>query len=101
MEFLERVRHIISCIPPGRVATYGQIAQLAGSPKRARHVAVVLRGGGLPWHRVLGAGGHIRTKNVNEQASRLREEGVEVKRERVDLSRYAWQVSPLAFIDGV
>ncbi len=101
MDFYARVRHILESIPSGRVATYGQIAELAGAPKRSRHVAKVLKSAGqaLPWHRVLGAGGKIRTQPPDQQAQLLRLEGVLVSGERVSLKQFGWTISPLAFAD--
>lgn len=59
--FARRVLHVVSRIPPGRVATYGDVAALAGRPGAARAVGNVLREGrpGLPYHRVIGAGGAL------------------------------------------
>jgi methylated-DNA-protein-cysteine methyltransferase-like protein len=54
---------VVAAIPAGTVISYGEIAERAGLPRRARLVARVLSqlpdGNGLPWHRVLRAGGHI------------------------------------------
>lgn len=83
---VERVRALISAIPAGRVATYGDIATVAGlsSP---RTVGWILRtdGSDLPWHRVIRASGrpvpHLRT----EQLELLRAEGVLAVDGRVDL----------------
>ncbi|MBL8226547.1 MAG: MGMT family protein [Chromatiales bacterium] len=94
----ERIRAVVSAIPPGAVATYGQVAALAGYPRHARHVGRVLAragGDGLPWHRVVGAGGRIalpaRSPAAREQVRRLRAEGVVVTAGRVDLARCRWQ----------
>ena len=56
-----RIEAILALIPAGRVVSYGQVADLAGLPGRARLVGKVLRETDktLPWHRVLGAGGAI------------------------------------------
>ncbi len=62
-EFLDRVYRLIGGIPPGSVATYGQIARLAGRPRSARQVGRALANtpGGmeLPWHRVINSQGKI------------------------------------------
>ncbi|MCI3921082.1 MGMT family protein [Paenibacillus sp. TRM 82003] len=87
--------HIIRSIPPGRVMTYGQIAQLAGNHRAARQVVRILHSSsrkyGLPWHRVVNARGEIARIDgamLEEQAQRLRDEGVPVDEEgRLDLSR--------------
>ena len=54
---------IIRKIPSGKVSTYGAVAKAAGFPGAARQVVAALRGGvGLPWQRVLGAGGAIKLR---------------------------------------
>ena len=90
--FSERKKKIIALIckiPLGQVASYGQVAELAGIPKGARLVVRVLRDPGkvLPWWRVLRADGSCA---VEGQLERLRKEGV-VANKRVDLQRYRWQ----------
>jgi methylated-DNA-protein-cysteine methyltransferase-like protein len=88
-------------IPPGRVASYGQIAALSGCAGRARLVGWTLRhltdGLELPWHRVLRADGCIAlppgSSGHVEQTRRLKRERVEVVRGRVDLARYGWRRS--------
>ena len=70
-------------IPPGRVATYGDIAALAGSPRAPRAVGNIMRecrDPGTPCHRVIGAGGALGGYGGNLQLKRelLRHEGVEV-----------------------
>ncbi|OFW40580.1 MAG: hypothetical protein A3J29_05875 [Acidobacteria bacterium RIFCSPLOWO2_12_FULL_67_14b] len=60
--FERRVLTIVSRIPPGRVATYGDVAKLAGKPRAARAVGNILREAdrpGLPYHRVIAAGGRL------------------------------------------
>jgi len=83
--FTERVQSVIRAIPRGKVASYGQVAALAGDARQARQVAWILHstseGEGLPWHRVIGARGRIslpRGRGGSEQARRLRREGVRV-----------------------
>lgn len=96
--FFARVYDLVRGIPRGRVATYGQIALLAGSPRGARAVGWALRAlsareeRSVPWHRVVGAGGSISPRagaGPFLQARRLRAEGVVVRRARIDLERYA------------
>ena len=87
----EKIRAVIRKIPRGKVATYGQIAEAAGFPGCARQVVWALRDSekhGVPWHRVLAAGGHIRLPGEAglEQRLRLRGEGVAFKGARVDLA---------------
>ena len=84
---LEAIWHAVSTIPPGRVSTYGAVARAAGLPGRARLTGYALRVApaemGLPWHRVVGAGGRISfprpSRAYKEQAARLRAEGVVVR----------------------
>ena len=96
---------LIRRIPRGRVATYGQIASLAGAPRNARRVGRVLAtlppGSGVPWQRVINAQGGISQRAPHPlralggpelaQAALLRREGVRLKNERVDLARYRWR----------
>ena len=82
-QFALCVRAVISHIPPGKVAAYGQVAALAGAPRNARQVGRMLGEGlcygGAPWHRVLGASGKISLPAAgggDTQRRLLREEGV-------------------------
>ena len=91
----ERIIHVIQSIPRGRVATYGEIAARAGNPKASRQVARVLhtfsRSHHLPWHRVVGSGGHISLKGegFEEQKKLLEKEGVTVSSHGgIDMSRF-------------
>lgn len=95
----EAIRIKIAAIPRGRVSSYGEIAERAGLPRRARLVARVLRetpdGVDLPWFRVLRADGRIAfppgSRGFREQVRRLAAEGVLVRGARVDLERYGWE----------
>ena len=83
-----RIEQAIRTIPRGKVSTYGAIARVAGFPGAARQVAAILRRGfGLPWQRVLGAGGEIklRADSAIEQRFRLEAEGVRFRGRRVDM----------------
>ena len=87
-EFQRRVLTAVRRIPAGRVATYGDIAALAGSPRAARAVGTVMRqcrDPGVPCHRVIGAGGGLGGYGGNLQIKRerLRAEGLEVGMTRV------------------
>ena len=82
------IERAIRSIPRGKVSTYGGIAKLAGYPGAARLVARVLhRSFGLPWQRVLGAGGQIKLTGDSaiEQRLRLEAEGVRFRGRRVDM----------------
>lgn len=96
--FFAAVYEVVARIPAGRVATYGQVAWLAGRPRAARAVGTALRQApaGLPCHRVLNGQGKLAPEGTfsspGEQARLLRAEGIQVSRERrVDLRRYGWQ----------
>jgi len=92
---LEQLRRTVCRIPKGRVATYGDVARAAGFPGAARQVAWALHNakGGIPWHRVLGAGGNIRLPGQAglEQRIRLQSEGVAFRGTRVDMARHAFK----------
>jgi methylated-DNA-protein-cysteine methyltransferase-like protein len=82
-------RKTMRSIPRGKVATYGQVAAASGYPLYHRHVAQLLRRthDGLPWQRVVGAGGEIKLKDEAglEQRMRLEMEGVKFRGKRVDM----------------
>jgi methylated-DNA-protein-cysteine methyltransferase related protein len=83
-----RIIAAIQKVPRGWVSTYGAIAKAAGYPRGARLVARTLRGaGGLPWHRILGAGGEIKLRGHSGQDQRLRleMEGVTFRGRRVNM----------------
>ncbi|MBM7703496.1 MGMT family protein [Metabacillus iocasae] len=94
--FTERALHIIQQIPEGKVMTYGQIAELAGSPRGARQVVRILHSMSdkykLPWHRVINAKGEIALKDdelVQVQKLSLESEGIELlDGHKVDLKKY-------------
>jgi methylated-DNA-protein-cysteine methyltransferase related protein len=90
-----RIEAAVRRIPKGKVSTYGAVARAAGLPRGARLVARVLhRGFGLPWQRVLGAGGEIklRSDSAIEQRLRLEAEGVRFRGRRVDMKAHEWRV---------
>jgi methylated-DNA-protein-cysteine methyltransferase-like protein len=81
-------------IPRGKVSTYGAVARAAGYPGAARQVVGVLRRSvGLPWQRVLGAGGQIKLRGDSgiEQRLRLEAEGVIFRGRRVDMKRHEFR----------
>jgi len=85
---------LIRKIPRGKVSSYGKIAGAAGYPGYARQVAQVLhRSIGLPWHRVLGAGGEIKVPGdyAIEQRMRLQSEGVAFRGRRVNFSLHEFK----------
>ena len=95
MTFKASVLALVARIPRGRVATYGQLAALAGKPRSARAVGQVMsRADGVPWHRVVNSQGGIsrrsRMTGMVTQRIRLEQEGVVFRRGRVVLSRFRW-----------
>jgi methylated-DNA-protein-cysteine methyltransferase-like protein len=95
----ERIWQVIAMIPKGRVATYGQVAELAGLPGNARRVGRLLsqlpNGSRIPWHRVINASGGIslppKSAEFARQKSRLIREGVKVSATgRVSLRQFRW-----------
>ena len=99
MDFRSAVLAWVARIPEGRLATYGQIALLAGFPRRPRQVGMVLRGlpeeTELPWHRVVNARGYVPSRGrwwgAMLQIQRLRDEGIAVDDlGNLDLAAHAW-----------
>ena len=93
-----QIQRVVRQIPRAKVATYGQVARLAGFPGAARQVVWALRAGrGLPWHRVVGAKGKILLPGEAgfEQRVRLASEGVTFAglRVRMDLHQHLFRSS--------
>ena len=89
-----RIEAVIRSIPRGKVATYGSVARGAGMPGASRHVAAVLRHSfGLPWQRVLGAGGEIKLRGDSaiEQRLRLEAEAVTFRGRRVNMKLHEFK----------
>ena len=95
-----RIYAAVRRVPRGRVATYGQIAALAGLPGHARQVGYALHAlpstTAVPWHRVINAKGEVSLRSVQgydqEQRLRLEREGVEFNaRGRVDFTAVRWE----------
>jgi methylated-DNA-protein-cysteine methyltransferase-like protein len=94
MSMHARILAAIRKIPRGKVSTYGAVARGAGYPGLARQVGGILRrSAGMPWHRVLGAGGEINVPRdyAMEQRFRLESEGVIFRGRRVDMKRFEFQ----------
>ena len=92
-----RIHAVVRRIPRGKVMAYGEVAKAAGFPGASRQVVWALRAGaGLPWHRVLGAGGRIRLPGESgfEQRLRLQAEGVTFRGDRVEMSLHR-HVAPI------
>ncbi len=92
LERAARILAAVEAIPPGRVMSYGDIAEYIGAGRVSRLVGHVLAtdGGTVPWHRVLHADGTMTPHLVDEQTQRLRAEGVRVENGRVDLKSFRW-----------
>lgn len=96
--FQQKIWQILALIPEGKVATYGQVAELAGFPRMARAVGRTLsqlpHGTQLPWHRVLNAQGKlsfpIDSSAYQEQKNRLEKEGVVFLKGKIRLADYQW-----------
>lgn len=92
----EPVYGLVKKIPRGRVTTYGQLAKALRLAGGARAIGYALAaspaGRGIPWHRVLGAGGRIRVPEPHAALQRrlLETEGVAIERGRVNLARFGW-----------
>ena len=93
----ERVWHIVYQIPKGQVATYGQIARMAGIPQHSRLIGRILSGlppsTRLPWHRVINSQGKITNPAKGRQQARLEKEGVTLINGRVSLKAYGWDAN--------
>ena len=103
--FFEQVYKVVRRIPPGKVATYGQIARTLGAPRAARTVGWALHdlpdGSDVPWQRVVNARGTIsldeRGLGGAMQHALLEEEGVVLDEQgRIDLGVYGWSGLDLA-----
>lgn len=103
MNFFDQVYEIITQIPKGRVATYGQIAALISTPRAARQVGYALsqlpKDSHIPWQRVVNSHGMISIENMSipkpAQAEYLQADGIEVKFRDgnywVDMEKYLWR----------
>lgn len=96
----KRIYAAVKKVPRGKVATYGQIAALAGMPRHARQVGYALHslpaGSKLPWHRIINSQGKISLRGLDGsddwQRILLEEEGVEFGvSSRINLKKHQWQ----------
>lgn len=103
MNRYELIWSVVRKIPRGRVATYGQVATLAGLDGHARQVGYALHNlperSNVPWHRVVNARGEVSPRSAGDshelQRMLLEGEGVEFDpRGRLDLKVFAWKASP-------
>jgi methylated-DNA-protein-cysteine methyltransferase related protein len=91
LDLAARILACVEAIPPGRVMTYGDVAEFAGAntPRLVGHV-LSSDGGTMPWHRVLRADGTFAPHLADEQRQRLAGEGVFPVRGRIPLAKYRW-----------
>jgi methylated-DNA-protein-cysteine methyltransferase related protein len=100
--FFDQVYAVVRQIPPGKVASYGQVAALLGHPRAARTVGWALAAlresdeAGVPWQRVINSQGRVSIRNLEhapeEQQMLLEAEGIEFNEQgKVDWQRYGWQ----------
>lgn len=95
----EKIYEVVKQIPKGTVATYGQVAQLAGNRRWARVVGYALHVNpdpeGIPCYRVVNREGKLSDAfafgGVNQQKELLEADGIEVMDNHVDLKRYQWK----------
>jgi len=95
----ERIWSVVRRIPRGRVATYGQVASMAGFPSQPRLAGYALHAlrahSPVPWHRVVNARGRISLPAIDGQyelqRAMLEAEGIVFYEERIDLARQGWK----------
>jgi methylated-DNA-protein-cysteine methyltransferase related protein len=107
----DRIYRVVACIPSGTIATYGQVADLAGLGGKARLVGYALFRipipADVPWHRVINAQGEISYSLTREggdylQRSLLEDEGIVfTKQGKIDLNTYRWRPTGLEAELGV
>ena len=99
-EMRREILNVAALVPYGKVATYGQIAKLAGLPKHARLVGYVLKHldveSQIPWFRVINSQGKLSVTRINEfgqniQQNLLEREGVYLLNHKVNLKLFCWQ----------
>lgn len=103
MNFYNKVYLIVKKIPKGKVASYGQIAFLAGSPRASRAVGYALHKnpepGIIPCHRVVNREGRLAPAfafgGSEAQKLLLESEGVKVKNNYVDMEKYSWNMKEI------
>lgn len=94
----QKIWQVVAAIPAGKVASYGQVAEMAGLGRQARYIGRALgklpAGHEIPWYRVLRSNGQIAfpqgSDMYHEQVSRLQAEGVEVVSGRVSMKQFRW-----------
>lgn len=95
----QKIWQVVLAIPPGKVASYGQVAEMAGLGRQARYIGRALgklpKGHSVPWYRVIRSNGQIAFPEgsgiYREQVGLLQAEGVEVVNGRVAMRLFRWQ----------
>lgn len=95
----EKIYEVVNCIPEGKVASYGQIAELAGNRRWARVVGYALHAvpeeKKIPWHRVVKKDGEVyggaESSSGKRQIDLLKKEGIKFDGEYVDMKKYQWK----------
>lgn len=106
MQHYNRIWQAVQLIPAGKVASYGQIADLAGLPGRARLVSKALKASPqpLPWHRVVRSSGQLAfaagSQQAFEQSALLRAEGIVLRGRQVP-AQYQWQPDLATLLFGL
>jgi alkylated DNA nucleotide flippase Atl1 len=91
VDFAEEVLGLVERIPPGRVMSYGAIADWLGKGGPRQVGTVMARyGGAVPWHRVVAANGRLVPGHEAEALRRHRAEGTPLRGDHVDMSKAAW-----------
>ncbi|HAI73365.1 MAG TPA: cysteine methyltransferase [Alteromonas australica] len=97
IQYQQRIESTLSMVPVGAVVSYGQLADLAGLPGKARLIAKYLKTSEtqINWHRVIRSDGKIafpeNSEQANDQRRRLLSEGVLVTNNRVRMASFQWQ----------
>ena len=108
--FFEQVHRVVSLIPSGRVASYGQIAALLGEPRAARTVGWALHalpdGTAVPWQRVINVQGRITNTghdgSAETQRTLLEREGIRFTDDgHIDMTVYRWEGPTIAQLDNI
>jgi alkylated DNA nucleotide flippase Atl1 len=91
VDFAEEVLSLVERIPPGRVMSYGAIADRLGRGGPRQVGTVMARyGGAVPWHRVVTSNGRLVPGHEAEALRRHRAEGTPLRGDHVDMSKAAW-----------
>jgi methylated-DNA-protein-cysteine methyltransferase related protein len=110
--FFDQVYAVVRQIPPGKVASYGQVAALLGHPRAARTVGWALAAlrdtnePDVPWQRVINAQGRVSIRNLEhapeEQQMLLEAEGIEFnERGYIDWQRFGWEGLSLVELEAL